>query len=165
MRRFGFPIPEHERPPLTFSIATCTEEHLPNDGGAEEVAERRWTLKSDGFLRRMHVRGKSMTWIARALGRTRAACAARAVALGVAQPRRVAATGVPAPAPAPSGPEGDVVGEGLCRWIHGSLPQRWRMCGHPSVHGTAWCAHHLARVRPAPKAQAGASTSRAACDG
>ena len=29
----------------------------------------------------------------------------------------------------------------------GDPARAWRMCGHASVHGSSWCAHHLGRVR------------------
>lgn len=111
----------------------------------------------DGFLQRMHARGKSLKWIAKALAVSREACAARAVALHVVERRRGAWLCVPdVPEPAPVGPPNDVLGEGVCHWVAGCLTARaWRMCGHPSVHGTSWCAHHLARVRPASKAAPG----------
>jgi hypothetical protein len=125
------------------------------DGGADEL-QARWTLESDGFLRRSHARGRSLTWIARALGRSREACAMRMVALGVARPSRASPVAVPpTPEPKPIGAMNDVLDEGVCHWVAGCLAARvWRMCGHPSVHGTLWCAHHLARVRPGVAAKA-----------
>jgi hypothetical protein len=147
VRRFGFPLRSQERPPLPFFCRRCVEEHLANDGGADEV-QPSWTQEMDGFLRRSHARGKTMGWIARALGRPREACVARAVALGLVKPRRAQAFAAPPPEPKPIGAMNDVLDEGVCHWVAGCVAARvWRMCGHPSVHGTLWCAHHLARVR------------------
>lgn len=104
----------------------------------------------DGHLARMHARGKSLTWIAKVLAMPRASCLGRAVTLGIVKrrargPRRVVDTREPSPI----GPLNDVADEGVCHWVVGCVAARaWRMCGHPSVHGTLWCAHHLARVRP-----------------
>jgi hypothetical protein len=126
-----------------------------NDGGADE-GQARWTQEMDGFLRRCHARGKTMGWIAHALGRPREACVMRAVALGLVKPRRAAPTFTPTPEPKPIGAMNDVLDEGVCHWVAGCLSARvWRMCGHPSVHGTLWCAHHLARVRPVFAAKTG----------
>ncbi len=151
------------RPPLPFFdcgalsatswvlIATHTEEHLTNTGVADPAEARRWTREMDGFLTRMHARGKSFGWIGRALGLPREACAARAVALGLVLRRRAPRTCPPdAPEPKPIGAMNDVLDAGVCHWVAGCLSARvWRMCGHPSVHGTLWCAHHLGRVRAA----------------
>jgi hypothetical protein len=106
-----------------------------------------------GFLVRMRRRGKTYGWIAKALGVSRAACVARAVKLGlllkpvvrghVTFVRR-------AHEPAAIGARREVLGEGVCHWIAGDPTDGdWRMCGHPCVHGTSWCAHHLARVTAA----------------
>jgi len=121
---------------------------LANDGSAD--VQPSWTEETDGFLRRSHARGKTMGWIARALGRPRAACVARAVALGLVRARRMPPAALPpSPEPKPIGAMNDVLDDGVCHWVQGCIAaQVWRMCGHPSVHGTLWCAHHLARVRP-----------------
>ena len=103
----------------------------------------------DGFLARMHGRGKSLTWIAKALGVARPACVARAEVLGLVRRRRhrFAANLCDVPEPLPIGPMGELLDAGVCHWVAGSVAARaWRMCGHPSVHGTPWCRHHLSRV-------------------
>jgi hypothetical protein len=130
---------------------------LTNTGVEGPLEVRRWTREMDGFLARMHARGKTLTWIARALALPRAACAARAVALGLVAPRRAARSCLPVvPEPKPIGAMNEVLDGGVCHWVAGCLSAGvWRMCGHPSVHGTLWCAHHLSRVRPAAKAVPG----------
>lgn len=103
----------------------------------------------DRFLARMHGRGKSLTWIAKALGVARPMCVARAEALGLVRRRARRLTGAvcDAPEPSPIGPAGELLEAGVCHWVAGSVALRaWRMCGHPSVHGTPWCRHHLSRV-------------------
>lgn len=40
-------------------------------------------------------------------------------------------------------PLGDV--NGGCCWIHAAPPKRM-FCGHKTVHGSSWCAHHYGRV-------------------
>lgn len=103
----------------------------------------------DGYLARMHSRGKSLTWIAKVLAMPRASCLARAMALGVIKRRAGARRVVDAAEPLPVGALRDVLDDGVCHWVAGCVATRaWRMCGHPSVHGTLWCVHHLARVRP-----------------
>ena len=116
---------------------------------AREAEPPRWTQAMERFLVRMQRRGRTYAWIARALRVPRAACVARAEALGL---WRRAPTGWRRPLartvePAPIGPMCEVLEPGRCHWIAGDPAARdWRMCGHPSVHGTPWCAHHLARV-------------------
>jgi hypothetical protein len=69
------------------------------------------------------------------------------VALGLVKARRVSPAAA-TPEPKPIGAMNDVLDDGVCHWVQGCVAARvWRMCGHPSVHGTLWCAHHLARVR------------------
>lgn len=107
---------------------------------------RPWTGEMTAFLARMRRRGRSYRWIAKALGVPRAVCVERAEAAGLLRRSRlpvVTATDEPEPVGAP----GDILDDGVCHWVAGEIAERqWRMCGHPSVHGTAWCAHHFARV-------------------
>lgn len=49
--------------------------------------------------------------------------------------------------PKPLGPKNDLADFGTCRWIHGDVRDgKWRMCGHPIVNRSSYCAHHLART-------------------
>jgi hypothetical protein len=129
---------------------------LLNKSREATLQGRRWTPEMDGFLQRMHARGKSLAWIARTLAVPRVDCAARALTLGVIERRPRATRDLPPlPEPKPIGPPNDVVDEGACHWVAGCLDSRhWRMCGHRAVQGTSWCAHHLARVRPSAPASA-----------
>jgi hypothetical protein len=117
---------------------------------SDEAHAKPWTRAMTGFLVRMRRRGKTYGWIAKALGLTRGACVARAVKLGLLlKPvmRGHVTLARRAHEPAPLGARRDVLGEGVCHWISGDpWDSDWRMCGHPCVHGTSWCAHHLARV-------------------
>lgn len=99
------------------------------------------------FLLRMRRRGKAYGWIARALGRTRAECVERAMKAGLLA-RQTPGPSVPiADEPEPIGPVKEILGDGVCHWIcdEGGKGD-WRMCGHPGVDGSTWCAHHRRRV-------------------
>lgn len=98
------------------------------------------------FFRRMRARGRSVTWIARGLGLTPRSCARRALALGLIERKTQPPLPPAGVEPAPLGPPRTLLDEGQCRWIHGEPGiGEWRMCGHPSVHGSSWCAHHFVR--------------------
>lgn len=122
-------------------------------GGAPSAENRQakpWTRAMTSFLVRMRRRGKTYGWIAKALGMSRAACVARAVRLGLLLKPVVRGHVILArlaDEPPAIGARREVLGEGVCHWIAGDPADAdWRMCGHPSHHGTSWCAHHFARV-------------------
>jgi hypothetical protein len=113
-----------------------------------------WTLERIDELKRLRRAGVAYWRIARRLGVTRKAAMARGRLLGLRPLPR-------APKwqdePAPLGELREILGEDVCHWIAGDPSRLWRMCGHSSVHGSSWCAHHLERVRwrvgPAPRAR------------
>ena len=107
-----------------------------------------WTLERIDELKRLRRHGVTYWRIAKRLGVTREAAIGEAMRLGLRRSGRVG-TGAPdaADEPAPLGRPREILGEGVCHWIAGEPTRRWRMCGHPSVHGSSWCAHHLGRVR------------------
>ena len=121
-----------------------------------------WTRQMTAFLVRMRRRGRPYGWIARALGVTRAALVERATRMGFivrARGGRRFAAATAEGEPAALGPLREVLGEGVCHWISGDTADRdWRMCGHPAVSGTRWCAHHHGRAydREPPPADAAA---------
>lgn len=110
---------------------------------------RAWTPEMTDFLLRLRRRGESYRRIARMLGTTRAACVARAVEMGLLVRAGVLAKTARTPEPPALGGMGAILDGGVCHWVAGDTgAPGWRMCGHPSVHGSLWCAHHLARARP-----------------
>jgi hypothetical protein len=121
-------------------------------------SSRPWTPAMTAFLVRMRRRGKTFGWIANALGVTRGVAVGRAAKRGLALKPALKARVIQAvrgDEPAAIGPRRELVDEGRCRWIKGDVGDRdWRMCGHPSVHGSSWCAHHRARVWKAREATA-----------
>ncbi len=105
-----------------------------------------WTLERIDELKRLRREGVAYWRIAKRLGVRCEVAAKRGMLLGLRpQPRvRIAET---ADEPAPLGPSREILGEDVCHWIVGDAPGPWRMCGHPSAHGSFWCVHHLGRVR------------------
>jgi hypothetical protein len=98
------------------------------------------------FFRRMRGRGRSLAWIARGLGLSPRQCIRRAEALGLVRGKTQPPLPPAGAEPVPLGPPRTLLEEGVCRWIHGEpRDAQWRMCGHPSVHGSSWCAHHFVR--------------------
>lgn len=106
----------------------------------------RWTPAMTAFFRRMRARGRSFAWIARGLGLSPRACVRRAAALGLLERKTLPPLPRAGAEPAPLGEVRTLLDEGVCHWIHGEPGTAgWRMCGHPSVHGSSWCAHHYVR--------------------
>jgi hypothetical protein len=105
-----------------------------------------WTLERIDELKRLRRDGVAYRRIAKRLGVTCEAAAKRGAQLGLRPPPRVRIAET-ADEAAPLGALREILGEGVCHWIAGDAPGPWRMCGHPSVHGSLWCAHHLGRVR------------------
>jgi hypothetical protein len=98
----------------------------------------------------MRAQGKTLREIARALGVSHSVAVARAV-LGRLLPRRRRVVlrdvrRLPGE-PEPLGGVAEIMPRGVCHWVVGDVAgHEWRMCGHRSVHGGSWCAHHRARV-------------------
>ena len=44
--------------------------------------------------------------------------------------------------PKPLGKPGDIPPSGRCRFIRGEMTPSFRMCGHPTDNGGAWCMYH-----------------------
>ena len=105
-----------------------------------------WTLERIDELKRLRRAGVAYWRIAKRLGVTCEAAAKRGMLLGLRPQPRVHIAEA-ADEPAPLGALREILGEGVCHWIAGDAPGRWHMCGHPSVHGASWCAHHRGRVR------------------
>jgi hypothetical protein len=119
--------------------------------GATNEGQRPWTNEMTLFLARMRRRGRSYRWIAKALGVPRAVCVERAAAAGLLQRSQPQQALVRTDEPEPLGPPGEILDDGVCHWVAGDVDGGvWRMCGHPSAGGTAWCAHHLSRVTRVP---------------
>lgn len=142
--------------------------------------QTRWTPDEDSRLRELAARGLSATRIGEALStpdrvRTRGGVIGRACTLKIpltgsdtrwrpSRPRRddpgldSVASAKKAGEPAPIG-KPETLGQG-CSFIAGDFAPGWRCCGHPRAPGSAYCAHHHARVftgrkawtREAPKA-------------
>jgi hypothetical protein len=114
------------------------------------MSPRAWSEEMVGELKRLRRLGFSFGRIARRLGVTRNAAIGKAMRLGFRVRVRASTgqgrSGACVPEPAPLGAPREILGRGACRWIAGEAEGAWRMCGHPSVHGSSWCAHHLARV-------------------
>jgi hypothetical protein len=53
--------------------------------------------------------------------------------------------------PEPLGADGVFLDKLLCQWISGDPKVSWRQCGHPTVHRTPWCEHHLRRCYHDPE--------------
>lgn len=99
------------------------------------------------FLLRMRRRGKPYGWIARALGRTRADCVERAMKAGLLARQASTPPVALEDEPLPVGPLKAILDDGVCHWISDEAGHgEWRMCGHPGVDGSSWCAHHRRRV-------------------
>ena len=102
------------------------------------------------FLLRYRREGRTLRWIARALGMPFEQVRRKAVALGLVL-RTTYQKRVPSvrleDEPQPTGAPREILDEGRCRWIPGdpSDPD-WRMCGHAVLGGSSWCAHHHRRV-------------------
>ncbi len=111
---------------------------------------RKWTRAMTAALVRWRREGASFGDIAKRLGVTRAIAVGKAVFAGLARrglrSRAMSEVRVLPDEPEPLGALREVLAQGLCHWIRGDALGDWRMCGHPSVHGGAWCGHHLARV-------------------
>lgn len=111
---------------------------------------KHWSLAMTAFLLRHRREGRTLRWIARALGMPFEQVRRKAVALGLvlrtAYQKRVPAVRLE-DEPPPLGAPRELVADGRCRWIGGdvSCPD-WRMCGHTARPGSAWCAHHYGRV-------------------
>jgi hypothetical protein len=117
-------------------------------GPVQPAGAKPWTEAMTAFARRMRRRGKTFAWIARALGFSRGDCVAALAREGVlcraTAPVARVETG---DEPVAIGGTREVLDAGVCRWIAGDpCAADWRMCGHPSVHGSSWCEHHFARV-------------------
>lgn len=113
------------------------------------MSERVWNAEMIEELVRLRRLGTTFAKIAKRLGVTRCAAIGKAIRIGL----RVRVGGMQLPVPAGAEPEaigapGEILGRGVCHWIAGDVGggARWRMCGHSSVHGSLWCAHHAARV-------------------
>ena len=113
--------------------------------------ERRWNAEMIEELVRLRRLGTTFAKIAKRLGVTRSAAIGKAIRIGL----RVRVGGMQLPVPAGAEPEaigapGEILGRGVCHWIAGDVggsgDGSWRMCGHSSVYGSLWCAHHAARV-------------------
>lgn len=75
--------------------------------------------------------------------------------------RRVAGRGLPEPEP--SGEVFEIVQGARCRFMHGSVPDDWKMCGAPTADAlTRWCPHHAARVFAGAAADSADETSEVA---
>ena len=115
------------------------------------MSERVWTPEMIDALKRLRGRGRTFGQIAKMLGVSRSAAIGKAMRVGLRVRARVKAARAAA-----MGAAGEILERGVCHWIAGDIEAAWRMCGHKSVHGTLWCAHHLARVyenlaAPAPE--------------
>ena len=137
--------------PLSFAYGSASLASPQGGGGfALQGRELEWTPAMTAFLVRMRRQGKTFGWIAKALGVTRGVAVGRAMkrSLGVRPALRVRVIQATREGePAAMGAMRELLDEGRCRWIAGDIDDAdWRMCGHPSVHGGVWCAHHLARV-------------------
>lgn len=111
---------------------------------------RAWSLAMTAFLLRHRREGRTVRWIARALGMPFEQVRKKAVGLGLVL-RTAYLVRVPSirleDEPTPVGANRELLADDRCRWIAGDvMDPDWRMCGHPIVRGSSWCAHHHARV-------------------
>lgn len=111
---------------------------------------RDWSLAMTAFLLRHRREGRTLRWIARALGMPFELVRRKALALGLvlttAYQRRVLSVRLE-DEPAPLGSPRELVADGCCRWVEGDVSDEdWRMCGHPVQGASSWCAHHRRRV-------------------
>jgi hypothetical protein len=102
------------------------------------------------FLLRHRREGRTLRWIAKALGvpleRVRMKAVKLGIVLGTAYQARVLAVRVE-DEPVPRGALREILGRGRCHWIAGDTGDAdWRMCGQAAAEGSSWCAHHHARV-------------------
>lgn len=118
-----------------------------DDDVAPPADAKPWTTQMLQFLLRMRRRGKPYGWIARALGRTRADCVERAMKAGLLARQMPSSPQVVCGEPVAIGPIKEILDEGVCHWISDEAGNgEWRMCGHPGIEESNWCAHHRRRV-------------------
>ena len=111
------------------------------------MSERVWTPAMVEELVRLRRAGASFGKISKRLGVRRGAAIETALRIGLRVRIALRRPAVKAEdEPAAIGPIRDIVGLGVCHWIAGDTGSAWRMCGHKSVPGSVWCAHHAARV-------------------
>jgi hypothetical protein len=99
------------------------------------------------FLYVKRRQGKPIRWIAQKLGVTLVRAVAMAVNRGlVLHTVYRGREGVLEPDIDPFGPEREIAGEGLCRWIPEDPREPWHMCARPAEGDGPWCAFHKARA-------------------
>ncbi len=123
---------------------------IPIGFSGSDKHQRRWTPAMIAFLSRHRREGRTLRWIAKALGVSFEEVRRKAVRLGLAlstaYQSRVLAVRLE-DEPEAIGGIREILDCGSCHWITGDvIDPDWRMCGHPREKSSAWCAHHHARV-------------------
>lgn len=116
---------------------------------ASAHARRPWDRAMLRFLRVQRRQGRPIRWIAERLGLDLLRVVAMAVNLRLTLPgsylgRRCKAQATPDLEPL--GPENDIAGDSLCRWIEADPTGPWAMCARPALEGYAYCPHHKQRA-------------------
>lgn len=101
------------------------------------------------FLKVQRRRGQPIRWIAERLGLDLLRVVAMAVNLRLTLHTSYRGRSCKTPPPAELealGPPGEIVDDGLCRWIDADPQGPWAMCGRPALEGSAYCPRHKQRA-------------------